>query len=99
DDLRLEHQRARDADPLAHASRKLGRIGFCKVRKSGQRERARDALINRRAIDALAAQAEGDVVIDAQPAEACIFLKDDADAARNAAALGAADGDASLRGG
>ena len=78
--LRLEHQRARDADALAHAAGKLRRIGLGEVRKPHEGERVVDAPLDLGARHAAPAQAEGDVVPNVEPEEARVLLEHGADA-------------------
>ncbi len=67
DHARLHHQRPRDADPLAHAARKLRQIGLGKIDQTHQPQRVVEPARDLRCLDAVAAQAEHDVVGDVEP--------------------------------
>ena len=79
DEARFEHQRARDADALAHAAGKLRRIGPGEAVEPHERKRLAHPAPDLAGFGAAAAQAEGDVVPHGEPGEARILLEDDSD--------------------
>ena len=79
DQTRLQHERARDADALAHAAGQLRRIGAAETGETHERKRLVHAAGNFRAVGAGAAQAECDVVPHVEPREGGIFLEHDPD--------------------
>ena len=85
DHARLHHQRPRDADALAHAARKLNRIGLGEIDQPHQPQRIVEPARDLRCLDAVAAQAEHDVVGDVEPGKGRILLEHDADALGHAA--------------
>src|SRR5580700_8475134 len=78
DQARLQHERARNADALAHAARQLRRIGAGEVFESHEGQRIVDAAAYLGLGDAAAAQAERGIVPYRQPGEAGVLLEDDA---------------------
>ena len=84
--LRPQHQRARDADALPHAAGELRRIMIGELREPHEADGVIDALGDLRLRQARGAQAERDILPDAEPAHAGIVLEHDADAFRNLAA-------------
>ena len=77
---RLQHQRARDANALAHTARQLCRIGTGEILQPHECQRIIHAPAHLVRCDAAAAKAESGVVPHRQPGKARVFLKDDADA-------------------
>ena len=78
-ETRPQHERARDADALAHAAGQLRRIGAAETGEAHECKRLVHAAANFRAIGAGPAQAECDIVPHVEPREAGIFLKHNPD--------------------
>src|SRR5688572_8289258 len=75
-----QRDRARDADPLAHAAGELGRKAWSDVRQVHEIERLGDALLNLLLVEgSLLAQAHGNVVANGERVEQRGELKDVAD--------------------
>ena len=82
---RFQHQRARNADALAHAAGQLRRVRARKPLQAHEVDGVVDALADFLAIHAGAAQAKGNVVPYVQPGERGVILKHYADTLRNLA--------------
>ena len=89
-EARAQHQRACDADALAHAAGQLRRIGAAETGETHEGERLVHAPNNFRAVGAGPAQAECDVVPHVEPGESGIFLEHDPDLVGDGAGNGAA---------
>ena len=85
DHARPLHQRAREADALAHAAGELHRIGGGELRQAHQPQRVVDARRDLGLVERRLAQAERDVVGDGEPGKARVLLEHDADALRHLA--------------
>jgi hypothetical protein len=83
-------QRAGDAQALAHAARKLCRVGMHETAQPHERQRVLDALADLAFRQAGAAQSEGRVVVHRQPRKAGVLLEHDAHAVGHLAAHGPA---------
>jgi hypothetical protein len=80
DQTGLQHERAGDADALAHAAGELGRIGVGETLQPHHHQRALHALAPLGRRHARFAQAELDVVGNREPGEAGVLLEHHADA-------------------
>src|SRR3954453_12874909 len=79
DETGAQHERARDADALAHAARKLARTGAGEILEPDELDRLVDQLPHRSLRRSAPAEPEGDIVPDAEPGERGILLEHDAD--------------------
>src|SRR5690606_2476871 len=82
---RLHYQCPRNADALAHAAGKLAGIRPAEIPKTHKAKRELHPPLLLGAIDPRPLETEGDVVLDSQPGEAGVFLKDDANSVRHLA--------------